>query len=347
MIVKEVTSNNTINENDIVLTGDRPTGCLHLGHYIGSLQNRVILQNTINNKKRCFVFIADVQGLSDNFATPEKVKKNVVEVCKDYLSVGLDPAKSTIFIQSLIPELFELTVYYMNLITVARLERCPTVKAELQTKSFATSVPSGFLNYPVSQAADITAFKSTAIPVGEDQKPVLEISNEIVNRFNNTYNTNVLKECKPILSDVPRLVGIDGLAKASKSLGNAIMLCDDSATLKQKIFSMYTDPNHINISDPGKVEGNVVFTYLDAFYENKEEIADLKEQYRKGGLGDVYLKNLLYKILDEKLTPIREKRLLLKEDYIYSVLIEGSKEAREVAKQTLNEVREAIGIVYN
>ena len=347
MIVKEVTSNNTINENDIVLTGDRPTGCLHLGHYIGSLQNRVILQNTVNDKKKCFVFIADVQGLSDNFATPEKVKKNVVEVCKDYLSVGLDPAKSTIFIQSLIPELFELTVYYMNLITVARLERCPTVKAELQTKSFATSVPSGFLNYPVSQAADITAFKSTAIPVGEDQKPVLEISNEIVNRFNNTYNTNVLKECKPILSDVPRLVGIDGLAKASKSLGNAIMLCDDSETLKQKIFSMYTDPNHINISDPGKVEGNVVFTYLDAFYENKEEIEDLKAQYRKGGLGDVYLKNLLYKILDEKLTPIREKRLLLKEDYIYSVLIEGSKEAREVAKQTLNEVREAIGIVYN
>ncbi len=346
MIVKEVTSNNTINENDIVLTGDRPTGCLHLGHYIGSLQNRVILQNTVNDKKKCFVFIADVQGLSDNFATPEKVKKNVVEVCKDYLSVGLDPAKSTIFIQSLIPELFELTVYYMNLITVARLERCPTVKAELQTKSFATSVPSGFLNYPVSQAADITAFKSTAIPVGEDQKPVLEISNEIVNRFNNTYNTNVLKECKPILSDVPRLVGIDGLAKASKSLGNAIMLCDDSETLKQKIFSMYTDPNHINVSDPGKVEGNVVFTYLDAFYENKEEIEDLKAQYRKGGLGDVYLKNLLYKILDEKLTPIREKRLLLKEDYIYSVLIEGSKEAREVAKQTLNEVREAIGIVY-
>ncbi|MBQ9440819.1 MAG: tryptophan--tRNA ligase [Alphaproteobacteria bacterium] len=335
-----------INKDDVVLTGDRPTGCLHLGHYIGSLQNRVILQDQINDKKKCFVFIADVQGLSDNFATPEKVKKNVVEVCKDYISVGLDPIKSTIFIQSLIPELFELTVYYMNLITVSRLERCPTVKAELQTKSFSNSVPSGFLNYPVSQAADITAFKATAIPVGEDQKPVLEISNEIVNRFNNTYNTNILKECKAILSNVPRLVGIDGLAKASKSLGNAIMLCDDSDTIKKKVFSMYTDPNHINISDPGTVEGNVVFTYLDAFYDNKEEVEDLKKQYRKGGLGDVYLKDLLYKTLEEKLTPIREKRLSLNEDYIYSVLLEGSKEAREVSKQTLMEVREAIGIVY-
>ena len=339
-------NDNIISENDVVLTGDRPTGCLHLGHYIGSLQNRVKLQNEINNKKKLFVFVADVQGLSDNFDNPEKVKKNVVEVCKDYISVGLDPNKSTIFIQSLIPELFELTVYYMNLITVARLERCPTVKAELQTKSFSASIPSGFLNYPVSQAADITAFKSTSIPVGEDQKPVLEISNEIVNRFNNTYKTNVLKECKPILSNVPRLVGIDGLAKASKSLGNAIMLCDNSETLKKKVFSMYTDPNHINISDPGKVEGNVVFTYLDAFYDNKEEVENLKAEYRKGGLGDVYLKNLLYKVLDDKLTPIREKRESLKEDYIYSVLLAGSKEAREIAKQTLEEVREAIGIVY-
>lgn len=337
---------NKISKNDVVLTGDRPTGCLHLGHYIGSLQNRVILQNEINDKKRCFVFIADVQGLSDNFDNPEKVKRNVVEVCKDYISVGLDPNKSTIFIQSLIPELFELTVYYMNLITVSRLERCPTVKAELQTKSFAASIPSGFLNYPVSQAADITAFKATAIPVGEDQKPVLEISNEIVNRFNNTYNTNVLKECKPILSNVPRLVGIDGFAKASKSLGNAIMLCDDSETLKKKVFSMYTDPNHINISDPGKVEGNVVFTYLDVFNDNKDEIENLKEQYRRGGLGDVYLKNLLYKTLDEKLMPIREKRLSLNEDYIYSILLDGSKNAREVAKQTLLKVREAIGITY-
>lgn len=337
---------NIINKNDVVLTGDRPTGCLHLGHYIGSLQNRVVLQNEINDKNRCFIFIADVQGLSDNFSTPEKVKKNVVEVCKDYISVGLDPNKSTIFIQSLIPELFELTVYYMNLITVARLERCPTVKAELQTKSFATSVPSGFLNYPISQAADITAFKATAIPVGEDQKPVLEICNEIVNRFNNTYKTDVLKECKPILSSVPRLVGIDGLAKASKSLGNAIMLSDTSEAIKQKVFSMYTDPNHINVSDPGKVEGNVVFTYLDAFYDNKEEIEELKSKYRKGGLGDVYLKNLLYKTLDDKLTPIRDKRASLRENDVYEILLDGSKAARKVAIQTLAEVRESIGIVY-
>ena len=335
-----------VNENDVVLTGDRPSGCLHLGHYIGSLKNRIVLQNVIQDKNKCFVFVADVQALSDNFDNPQKVKNSVIEVCKDYLSVGIDPNKSTIFIQSMIPELCELTMYYMNLITVARLERNPTVKAELQTKNFSASVPTGFLNYPVSQAADITAFKGTAIPCGEDQKPLLEISNEIANRFNNIYKTNVLKECRPILSSVSRLVGIDGKAKASKSLGNAILLCDPADVLKQKVFSMYTDPNHINISDPGRVEGNVVFTYLDAFYDNIEELESLKTQYRKGGLGDTTLKSLLYKTLNELLEPIREKRLSLSIDEVQEVLFDGTKCARRIAQETLREVKEAIGIVY-
>ncbi len=327
--------------NKIVLTGDRPTGHLHLGHYVGSLRNRVKLQN----EYPCFVMIADVQALSDNFDNPERVRANVLEVCKDYLAVGLDPEKCTIFVQSSIPELFELTVYYLNLVTVSRLERNPTVKAELQQKSFADSVPAGFLTYPVSQAADITAFKAQLVPVGEDQLPVIEVSNEIVRRFNRIYNTDVLVEAEAMVGKVGRLVGIDGKAKASKSLNNAIFMSDPGDVLKQKIYSMYTDPNHVKVSDPGKVEGNVVFAYLDAFYEDKEELDDLKAQYQKGGLGDMALKSLLNDTLQNLLKPIRDKRNSITDDDILKILTEGSKQARKIATQTIEEVREAIGIL--
>ena len=338
----ENTGINSVTNADVVLTGDRPSGCLHLGHYVGSLRNRVVLQD----KCKCYLLIADVQALSANFDHPEQVKQNVVEVCKDYLSVGIDPNKTTIFIQSMIPELTELTVYAMNLISVARLERNPTVKAELQTKSFADNITSGFLNHPVSQMADITMFKATAIPVGEDQLPLLEVSNEIVRRFNNIYKTDVLKECRGILSDVTRLVGIDGKAKASKSLGNAIMLCEEPKDLKEKIFNMYTDPNHIKVSDPGRVEGNVVFTYLDAFWNDKDEIAELKKQYEKGGLGDVTLKTMLHNCLSHILEPIREKRASICEKEVYDVLLEGTENARKVAIETLKQVKDALGLVY-
>jgi tryptophanyl-tRNA synthetase len=290
--------------------------------------------------------IADVQALSDNFDDPQKVMNNVIEVCKDYLAIGIDPSKTTIFIQSLIPELFELTVYYMNLVTVARLERNPTVKVELQQKSFADSIPAGFLCYPVSQTADITAFKARLIPVGEDQNPLIELSNEIVRRFNRIYNTDVLLEATPVLGKAPRLVGIDGKAKASKSLGNAIFMSDSKEVLKEKIYMMYTDPGHIKASDPGKIEGNVVFTYLDAFFENKEELDSLKEQYKKGGLGDSVVKSLLNDTLQTFLAPIREKRESLKNDDVRGILIEGSREARKVAISTLTEVRSAIGLTY-
>lgn len=326
--------------NEIVLTGDRPTGHLHLGHYVGSLKSRVELQDSFN----CFIMIADVQALSDNFDNPSKILANIKEVCKDYLAVGLDPEKCTILVQSQIPELCELTVYYLNLVTLSRLERNPTVKAELQTKSFADSIPVGFLCYPVSQTADITAFKATMIPVGEDQLPMIELSNEIVRRFNRTYNSEILKESKAILSKVQRLVGIDGKAKASKSLNNAIFLSDPEDVLKTKIFQMFTDPNHIKVSDPGKVEGNVVFTYLDAFFDNKDELESLKKQYQKGGLGDTTIKALLNETLQKMLKPIREKRESLKDDYIQEILVEGTRKARDVAKETLYEVKSAIGL---
>ena len=325
----------------VVLTADRPTGNLHLGHYVGSLKNRVKLQD----EYRCFIMIADVQALSDHFESPEKVKANVVEVCKDYLSVGISPEKCTLFIQSLIPELFELTVYYLNLISVSRLERNPTVKAELQQKSFSESVPAGFLAYPVSQTADITAFKAQLIPVGEDQLPLIEIANEIVRRFNRIYDTDILLEAEALVGNVGRLVGIDGKAKASKSLNNAIFMSDTCDTLKQKIYSMYTDPNHIKVSDPGQIEGNVVFTYLDAFYENKNELEELKRQYQKGGLGDTTIKSILNETLQNLLHPIREKREQLPADYIMDILVSGSYKARKVAQKTLFEVREAIGMV--
>lgn len=328
-------------ENKVVLTADRPTGHLHLGHYVGSLRNRVKLQDSYS----CFVMIADVQALSDNFDNPEKVRANVTEVAKDYLAVGISPEKCTIFVQSLIPELFELTVYFMNLISVARLERNPTVKAELQQKSFSDSIPAGFLAYPVSQTADITAFKAQLIPVGEDQLPLIEIANEIVRRFNRIYNTNILLEAEAMIGNIGRLVGIDGKAKASKSLNNAIFMSDSAEILRQKIYSMYTDPNHVKVSDPGKVEGNVVFAYLDAFYENKTELDELKAKYQKGGLGDTALKSLLNDTLQTLLAPIREKRAEISDTTILDLLMDGSLKARKIAKQTLAEVRGAIGLL--
>ena len=273
----------------IILTGDRPTGKLHLGHYVGSLANRIKLQDEYEQ----YIMIADIQALTDNFENPSKIVDNLYEVALDYLSVGIEPQKSTLFIQSHIPELAELTVYYLNLVTLGRLERNPTVKTEIQQKGYDSSIPAGFFCYPVSQAADITAFKAEAVPVGDDQVPMIEQTNEIVRRFNRIYNTDCLKEAKPILSKIPRLVGIDGQSKASKSLGNAIFISDTPEEIKRKVFLMFTDPTHLKISDPGKVEGNVVFDYLDAFHSDPQEVATLKAHYRKGGLGDSTIKNLL------------------------------------------------------
>jgi tryptophanyl-tRNA synthetase len=291
--------------------------------------------------------IADVQALSDNFDNPQKIKKNVIEVFKDYIATGIDPQKCTILIQSLVPELFELTTYYMNLISVTRLERNPTIKNELQHKSFANSITAGFLSYPISQAADITAFKATHIPVGDDQIALIEVSNEIVRRFNRVYNTDILVESEVILGKTSRLIGIDGVAKASKSLNNAIFLSDSPEVVKQKVYSMYTDPNHIKVSDQGRVEGNVVFAYLDAFLNDEDELASLKSQYRRGGLGDSVLKSLLNEILQSLLAPIAEKRATIIEETILETLVHGSEVARGVAATTLRAVRDVIGITYN
>ncbi|WP_131783461.1 tryptophan--tRNA ligase [Legionella gresilensis] len=326
----------------IILTGDRPTGKLHLGHYVGSLANRIKLQDEYNQ----FVMIADTQALTDNFETPEKIIDNVYEVALDYLAVGIDPTKSTIFIQSQIPELAELTTYYLNLVTLGRLERNPTVKAEIQQKNYDLSIPAGFFCYPVSQAADITAFKAEAVPVGDDQVPMIEQTNEIVRKFNRIYNTDCLKEAKAILSKTPRLVGIDGQAKASKSLGNAIFLADNAEEVKRKVYMMFTDPNHLRVSDPGQVEGNVVFAYLDAFHPDKEEVDALKAHYRKGGLGDSVIKKLLTQTLENLLEPIWERRASLKRNEVIDILITGTLAAREVAKTTVTEVRNAIGLRY-
>ncbi len=326
----------------IILTGDRPTGSLHLGHYIGSLKNRVQLQNDYEQ----YIMIADIQALTDNFENPSKVTNNVYEIALGYFSVGIDHTKTKIFIQSQIPELTELTSYYMNLVTVNRLERNPTVKAEIQQKSYNDSIPAGFFCYPVSQAADITAFKAELVPVGDDQIPMIEQTNEIVRKFNRIYKGNFLKECQPFLSKTSRLVGIDGKGKASKSLGNAIMLNDSPDQIKKKIFDMYTDSNHIKVSDPGQIEGNVVFAYLDAFFEDKNEVEELKKHYKKGGLGDVVIKNKLNNCLQNMLLPIREARNALKIDQIKEILYEGTQQARIKATQTLEEVRNAIGIKY-
>lgn len=333
---------------EILLTGDRPTGKLHIGHYIGSLKNRVKLQNS--GKYDPYIMIADTQALTDNARNPEKIRNSLIQVALDYLAVGIDPAKSTIYVQSQIPALFELTAYYMDLVTVARLERNPTVKTEIKQKDFKGSIPIGFLNYPVSQAADITAFKATVIPVGDDQEPMLEQTREIVRTFNRVYNCDVLVEPKGYFppKGQGRLPGLDGNAKMSKSLGNAIYLADDAKTVQKKVMSMYTDPNHIHVEDPGKVEGNTVFTYLDVFDPDKDKVAELKAEYQKGGLGDVKIKRYLNKVLEAELAPIRERRekFAQDEDAVYEMLLEGSKKANKVANATLEQVRDAIGLNY-
>lgn len=342
----------------VILTGDRPTGKLHLGHYVGSLRRRVELQNE-GDYEKMFVFMADVQALTDNADNPEKIRQNIIEVALDYLSAGLDPEKCIIFIQSHIPELAELTTYLMNLITVSRVERNPTVKTEIKMRNFEANIPLGFFCYPVSQAADITLFKADLVPAGEDQKPMLEITRELVRRFNSTYS-EVLVEPDIMLPEnetARRLPGTDGKEKMSKSLGNCIYLSDDADTVWQKVRSMFTDPNHLNVSDPGTVEGNAVFTYLDAFscdddfakylpdYQNLDE---MKEHYRRGGLGDMKCKKLLNSILNEMLEPIRQRRHELEQDIpeIYNILRRGTEKARETAAQTMTEVRSAMKINY-
>lgn len=331
-------------KKEIVLTGDRPTGPLHLGHYVGSLQNRIALQNEYTQ----YVMIADIQALTDNADNPQKVRDNVLEVMMDYLAVGIDPKKTIFFIQSMIPEIAELTVLYLNLVTVSRLQRNPTVKTEMQQKSYGESVPAGFLMYPVSQAADITFVKATLVPVGEDQLPVIEQTNEIVRSFNRLYGKEIFPEPKALLSKVGRLSGTDGKAKMSKSMGNAIFLSDDVETLKKKVMSMYTDPGHSRVEDPGQIEGNMVFEYLDVFDSNKEKVAELKDHYRKGGLGDVKLKMYLFEVLNEFLIPIRTKRLELAQDKqaVLNILLEGTKKVRKVAAQTMEEVRQVMHLDY-
>lgn len=336
-----------MNNLNTILTGDRPTGQLHLGHYVGSLKTRVAMQEDVENK--LFIMVADVQALTDNAKNPEKVAKNVLQVALDYLAVGLDPKKSTLFVQSQIPELAELTMYYANLVSVNRLKRNPTVKAEIEQKQFGEGVPTGFFIYPISQAADITAFKANLVPVGEDQKPMLEQTQEIVHSFNTTYR-EVLVNPKAVLppKGMGRLPGIDGNGKMSKSLGNGIYLVDSADTLKKKVMSMYTDPNHIHVEDPGNVEGNMVFTYLDVFGEDKAYIEELKNHYRQGGLGDVKIKRYLIDVLEATFGPIRARREELAKDpeYVMSVLQQGSEKAREVSAQTLSEVKQAMGIQY-
>ena len=328
----------------IILTGERPTGPLHIGHYFGSLENRVKLQNDYE----MFIMSADMQALTDNFDNPKKIQDNVFETVLDNLAVGINPEITTLFIQSQIPELTELFTLYLNLVSVSRLERNPTIKTEIAQKGFEESVPAGFLCYPVSQASDITAFKAEVVPVGEDQLPLLEQCNEIVRRFNRIYNTDILKECEAYLSKVSRLIGIDGNAKMSKSLGNTIYIKDSPDIIKQKVMSMYTDPNHIKVEDPGKVEGNVVFTYLDIFDNNKEELEELKNHYRRGGLGDVKIKRRLIDLIVAKLQPFQEKRKEYENnmDEVIKIVKKGNEKAREKASQTLSEVRNAIGINY-
>lgn len=332
----------------VILTGDRPTGKLHVGHYIGSLKNRVKLQNS--GKYHPYIMIADTQALTDNARNPAKIRNSLIQVALDYLAVGINPEVSTIFIQSQIPALFELTAYYMDLVTVSRLQRNPTVKSEIKQKGFNDSIPVGFLNYPVSQAADITAFKATVVPVGDDQEPMLEQTREIVRTFNRAYDCNVLVEPEGYFpkKGQGRLPGLDGNAKMSKSLDNAIYLSDDAATVQKKIMSMFTDPTHIHVQDPGKVEGNTVFTYLDIFDQDQDKVAELKQDYQKGGLGDVKIKRYLNQVMEKELAPIRERRAQYEKNIsdVYEMLEMGSKKANEVAEQTLAEVRDAIGLNY-
>lgn len=332
---------------NIILTGDRPTGQLHLGHYVGSLKNRVALQADDNNK--LFIMIADMQALTDNAKNPEKVSANILQVALDYLAVGIDPTKSTLFIQSQIPALSELTMYYLNLVSVGRVRRNPTVKAEIEQKKFGESVPTGFFVYPISQAADITAFKANLVPVGEDQKPMIEQTQEIVHSFNSTYG-EVLVEPKAVLpaKGMGRLPGIDGNGKMSKSLGNGIYLADSADVISKKVMSMYTDPNHIHVNDPGQVEGNMVFTYLDVFGKDQAAIEELKDHYRRGGLGDVKIKRYLIEVLEAELAPIRARREMFAQDpaEVMNILQAGSQKANQVANATLLEAKTTMGINY-
>ena len=342
----------------VMLTGDRPTGRLHVGHYVGSLRRRVELQNT-GDFDDIFIMIADAQALTDNADNPEKVRQNIIEVALDYMACGLNPEKSTLFIQSQVPELTELSIYYMNLVTVSRLQRNPTVKNEIKMRNFEASIPVGFFTYPISQAADITAFKATVVPVGEDQLPMLEQTKEIVHKFNSVYGDTLIdpKILLPENEACLRLPGIDGKAKMSKSLGNCIYLSEESEDIKKKVFSMFTDPNHIRVEDPGSLEGNTVFTYLDAFckpeyfaeflpeYQNLDE---LKAHYQRGGLGDMKVKRFLNNVLQAELEPIRNRRKELQKDIpaIYEILKKGSEKAEAVAAQTLKEVKDAMKINY-
>lgn len=349
---------NESNTEKVILTGDRPTGRLHIGHYVGSLRRRVELQNT-GEYKSIYIMIADAQALTDNFDNPAKVRKNIAEVALDYLGVGIDPKLCTVFIQSLIPELTELTFYYMNLVTVSRLQRNPTVKSEIALRNFEASIPAGFLCYPISQTADITAFKATTVPVGDDQLPMIEQAKEIVRKFNTIY-APTLVEPEAFLPEnqaCMRLPGTDGKAKMSKSLGNCIYLADSADDIRQKVMSMYTDPQHLQVSDPGHVEGNTVFTYLDAFCHNEHferylpeyaNLDELKAHYTRGGLGDVKIKRFLNSVMQEVLEPVRNRRaeFALHMDDVYDILKLGSERAREVAAKTLSDVKKAMQIDY-
>lgn len=343
---------------NVILTGDRPTGRLHLGHYVGSLRRRVELQNS-GKYDKIFIMIADAQALTDNADNPEKVRSNILEVALDYLACGIDPEKTHILIQSQIPELCELTFYYMNLVTVSRLQRNPTVKTEIKMRNFEANIPVGFFTYPISQAADITLFKATEVPVGEDQAPMLEQTVEIVRRFNRIYGETLVEPKISLSSNAVccRLPGTDGKAKMSKSLGNCIYLSDEAETVAAKVKEMYTDPGHIKLSDPGKVEGNVVFTFLDAFCKDEDfakflpdyaNLDELKDHYRRGGLGDVKIKKFLTAVLEQELAPIRERRKELQKDipYVFEVLKRGTAAARETGIQTMEEVRRAMRINY-
>lgn len=331
-----------MNTSQTILTGDRPTGQLHLGHYVGSLRQRVLLQHDHQQ----FILVADLQGLTDNGSNPQKISSNILEVMADYLAVGIDPQKTTICLQSALPALAELSALYMNIVTVARVERNPTVKNEIAQKGFSRSLPVGFLAYPISQAADITAFKAELVPVGDDQLPMIEQTSEIVHKMNSLTTTPILQHCKALLSDVSRLPGIDGNAKMSKSLGNTLTLSASEEEIHRAVSAMYTDPNHLRVSDPGQVEGNVVFTYLDAFHADKAFVADMKAHYRRGGLGDRQCKNALETCLQELLAPIRERRATYIQDkgMLLTLLRRGSERAHELTQRTLHEVKRGLGL---
>lgn len=331
-----------MNTSQTILTGDRPTGQLHLGHYVGSLRQRVLLQHDHQQ----FILVADLQGLTDNGSNPQKISSNILEVMADYLAVGIDPQKTTICLQSALPALAELSALYMNIVTVARVERNPTVKNEIAQKGFSRSLPVGFLAYPISQAADITAFKAELVPVGDDQLPMIEQTNEIVHKMNSLTTTPILRHCKALLSDVSRLPGIDGNSKMSKSLGNTLTLSASEEEIHRAVSAMYTDPNHLRVADPGQTEGNVVFTYLDAFHADKTFVAEMKAHYRRGGLGDRQCKNALETCLQELLAPIRERRATYIQDkgMLLALLRRGSERAHELTQRTLHEVKRGLGL---